>query len=341
MTVDERSSEIDDLVELNDRRLERLIRSGGSTFEVELEGLLEQADPLIDTIIGRYTRARGLPSRTDGEDVKSATHLRLISKLRRTATSKEDAIADFLNYVATLTYNGLNDHLRRLYPARTRLKNRLRYTLKHDRRLAIWMTEGVVAAGLSAWEGSPEPLPAVPLNAAEATGTMRNADRAGDALVALFRQIGHPVDLEALLSFTSDVWNIADDEMTPAHELMISVEGTGADVQTELRQYLHALWPEIRELPVLQRRALLLNLRSTNTVNVLSLIVVTGTASFDDVAMILGIPPDELAAFWNDLPLDDLRIATMLNMNRQQVINLRKAARERLTRRMSRFIARK
>jgi DNA-binding CsgD family transcriptional regulator len=43
----------------------------------------------------------------------------------------------------------------------------------------------------------------------------------------------------------------------------------------------------------------------------------------------------ELARIWKDLPLADQDIATRLDLNRQQVINLRKSARERLGRRLA------
>jgi hypothetical protein len=46
------------------------------------------------------------------------------------------------------------------------------------------------------------------------------------------------------------------------------------------------------------------------------------------------MPAEELARMWNDLPIDDMRIATRLGIKRQQVINLRKAARARLARRL-------
>jgi hypothetical protein len=42
---------------------------------------------------------------------------------------------------------------------------------------------------------------------------------------------------------------------------------------------------------------------------------------------------DDLAGLWHELPLDDRRIAERLAVTRQQVINLRKAARARLARR--------
>jgi hypothetical protein len=48
----------------------------------------------------------------------------------------------------------------------------------------------------------------------------------------------------------------------------------------------------------------------------------------------MGVTTDKLAEIWNDLPLDDLRIASMLGVSRQQVINFRKSARVKLSRRM-------
>ena len=48
----------------------------------------------------------------------------------------------------------------------------------------------------------------------------------------------------------------------------------------------------------------------------------------------LALSVERLAEFFNRLPLDDATIAEHLNLTRQQVINLRKSARERLARRL-------
>jgi hypothetical protein len=58
--------------------------------------------------------------------------------------------------------------------------------------------------------------------------------------------------------------------------------------------------------------------------------------SSDDIAGALEISRDRLAALWDQLPMDDLSLAATLNLTRQQVINLRKAARARLSRRLQR-----
>jgi len=107
-----------------------------------------------------------------------------------------------------------------------------------------------------------------------------------------------------------------------------------AAVAFERRTYLHRLWEEIRALPPRQAAALLLNLRDAKGANAVSLLPLTGVASLRDIAGTLGMPALELAALWSRLPLDDATIAGTLGLSRQQVINLRKAARQRLARRM-------
>ncbi|MFI5179332.1 MAG: hypothetical protein ACHQO8_12240, partial [Vicinamibacterales bacterium] len=63
----------------------------------------------------------------------------------------------------------------------------------------------------------------------------------------------------------------------------------------------------------------------------------TGIATIRQIAEVLDIPALDLAALWSELPLDDTRIGARLKLTRQQVINLRKSARERLSRRMAPF----
>ena len=52
------------------------------------------------------------------------------------------------------------------------------------------------------------------------------------------------------------------------------------------------------------------------------------------MAAAVGLSPESLAELWNRLPLEDTGLAEILDVTRQQVINLRKSARERLARRM-------
>src|SRR6185436_12976626 len=118
-----------------DPRLESLAAARGEEVDREIECLiLRVAQPLIVSILSRYKGPAAGLSPQDIDDLTSTILLRLVAKLR-TLTGEAEPIAEFERYVATLTYNAVNDHLRRVFPARTRLKNRLRYTLLHDRRL--------------------------------------------------------------------------------------------------------------------------------------------------------------------------------------------------------------
>ena len=105
------------------------------------------------------------------------------------------------------------------------------------------------------------------------------------------------------------------------------------------RRYVLRLWSEIRELPPNQRIALLLHSRDGRGYPVIQLVQVTGIAFFPELAGVLGVSEQKLAELWNQLPLDDNSIAEMLGCTRQQVINLRKVARERLARRVKLFDA--
>jgi hypothetical protein len=102
----------------------------------------------------------------------------------------------------------------------------------------------------------------------------------------------------------------------------------------ERRTYLVRLWEEIRKLPPRQAAALLLNLRDGQGRNAAALLPLTGIATLREMATAVGLSPESLAGLWNRLPLEDTGLAEILGVTRQQVINLRKSARERLARRM-------
>jgi hypothetical protein len=84
----------------------------------------------------------------------------------------------------------------------------------------------------------------------------------------------------------------------------------------------------------------LLNFKDGRGQDLVSLLPYTRTATIEQIAEAIEFPLVEFIGLWNKLPLDDATIAGLLGATRQQVINLRKCARERLERRMSAVIAR-
>jgi hypothetical protein len=108
--------------------------------------------------------------------------------------------------------------------------------------------------------------------------------------------------------------------------------------QVEKRMFLQRLWEEVRQLPLNQRVALLLNLRDSQGRGCIALFPAAGIATVRELSETLGISSEELAELWSELPLEDASIAERLRLTRQQVINTRKSARERLKRRLKGFI---
>jgi DNA-directed RNA polymerase specialized sigma24 family protein len=101
------------------------------------------------------------------------------------------------------------------------------------------------------------------------------------------------------------------------------------------RSALVEVWREIALLPPRQRIALLLGLRDETGSPIASLLILLRIATFDDLAVAVELTSGQLAAIWDQLPLPDSAIAERLDLSRQQVINLRKSARERLARRLA------
>ena len=273
-------------------------------------------------------RFHGQLNEDDGADITSTVVLRLIRRLGE-ESPEIDSLDDF---VATLTYNAAYDFLRRRYPERTRHKNRLRYVLLHDDRLAMWNGPSGSMTGLAQWRGAND-VSTIELTRDDATHRMLDRTATADALVAIFEWNGQPLLLNDLARVTAELWLVTEAETVD--DAAAVDPGPDPTQQIEQRQYLQSLWREIRELRVSQRRALMLNLRDSEGINALSLFAFVGVATFDEIAAALELDASRLAELWPRLPLSDLLIAEMLGVNRQQVINLRRSARERLNRRMN------
>jgi hypothetical protein len=165
----------------------------------------------------------------------------------------------------------------------------------------------------------------------------------GGALAAIFNCLGSPVEFDELVSGLAALLQIRDQpiESTDQNEDAVGFAVAGeldTAWQTEKRIFLQRLWQEVGQLPLNQRAALLLNLKDAGGRGCIALFPATGIATLGQLAEILEISVEELAVLWNELPLEDARIAEMLRLTRQQVINARKSARERLTRRLKGFI---
>jgi RNA polymerase sigma factor (sigma-70 family) len=290
-----------------------------------LARIAEGAQPLIDRTLIRL--CGGWLRHEEIADLRSTVLLRLMLRLQRTDAVP---IAHFESFLAVLTSNAVNDYLRRRYPERTRLKNRLRYLFTNHGDFAMWNAAGIPVCGLRQWprtDAVPAPLEQVRGELPDAAFDDRDS---AAAMAAILQTIGRPVMLDDLVALVHDFR--ADRQLEAVDVERIADPAPTADAILEHRDALEVLWHEIQRLPRPQRAALLLNLRDADGGNALGLLVLLGVATLDAVAAAIGIATDALAAVWSRMPLDDLEIGRQLSLSRQQVINLRKAARRRLER---------
>jgi len=315
----------------------------------------EQVEPTVRPILGSrlqpYFRRSDLNQDcSDIEEVYHDVQLRLIKRLRALKQDPTDKpITNLHNYVAAIARNTCDEYLRRKYPLRRSLKDKVRHCLTNHSEFTLWEdTEHVWLAGLAGWEnrwGAVSEFTATSDELYERLGTQLQAVdvqrlKLHELMMAIFKIALAPIELDHFTALVATLWGIEDHAVQSfdggGYVSFDQTVDTGADQErvTEQRQMLQLLWREICELPRRHRVALLLNLNSAHGVNVILLLPATGIATFEQISQALEIPPADFELMWADLPLDDLRIAAYLGASRQQVINLRKTARDRLLRSM-------
>jgi hypothetical protein len=309
----------------NDRRLDPILDSSNAAErEAAITNLLSaEAYWRVDRILERRFRRSGLAAH-HLEDVRAEVLLRIVNRLHRLSLDRTlEPMQDFPAYVSVVAFNTFDDFLRRVHPLRAKLKNRVRYLVAHDPRFALWSAGGVLVCGLRQWQGNapadvepPSPETARDLRA---------------ALEWLFAQTGNAIELDAAVAALGRVALPETEQARSIGEQQTATHDAHAEV--ERRQSLQQLWSEIAQLPLRQRLALLLGARDASGESVLRLLRAANIASLRAMAETLEMKAEEFAALWRDLPLDDLSIAKLLDTNRQNVINLRRSARERLRRR--------
>jgi hypothetical protein len=290
------------------------------------EALFARAISVIDAVIRR--RCRNWKSVGDvPSEVRGEVLLRLLRRLR----DRDSAPIDHLDeYIAGITSRAIDEFVRAALPEWSRLKHRVRYVLDHDDRFAISLFadgRSVCTVAVPSVLGrrrvrsqAAETLARMMLDVLrQQEVTLRESDMTIDELVneiAARTGVGDPLRADATLISTPRV-----------------VE---PDARIESVQTLRALWIEIVDLPRRQRLALLLNARDAAGDSVLRLFIAARVVTPREVALAVELRDSEVEPLIGRLPMPDADIAQWLQVTRQQVINLRRTARDRLARRTSR-----
>jgi DNA-directed RNA polymerase specialized sigma24 family protein len=338
-----------------DPDVEALCKAATDADAAELLRVLicHRVTPIVTDIVRR--RMRDARDRQEHDDLVHEAILQLLVKLRRMRTLPHEApIADLASYAAVVADRACSAHLRRKMPQRSRLKNRVRYAVTRDPALGVSeQGRGDWLCGLSSW---PQPwttsglqrLQELRVGGRAAAGFAIGRDDPArlplpTLIERLLRFAGGPVDLDDLVSAAATMLALTDQppvtrgsDRDDSADWPRAVADPARPIVDRLGDaaFLAALWRELRELPINQRTVLLLNLRDGDGHDLTSLLPLVGVAGLGEIAACLDMAVEELRSLWHQLPLDDFAIAARLSLKRQQVINLRKSARERLARRL-------
>jgi len=280
----------------------------------------------------------------DSEDVQNNVVLKLLSVLRDCKHDPDfKSIGNFRSYVAVTAYNACNEYLRQKYPQRHSLKNQLRYLFTHFPQLAMWNDrDGRAVCGLIEMKDQK----GTPASQGEIFSLVNRVHSLGldnppliESVIAILKLLNTSIELDDLVSLVAEAKGIKDEVAQTEGEGESLLEqladaSPGIDRSVEQRFHLKRLWQEICELPLQQRTALLLNLKDENGKSQIEMLPFTGVATIRQIAGVLETGDEEFARLWNELPMEDAQIAKRLNLTRQQIINLRKAARQRLAKKM-------
>jgi DNA-directed RNA polymerase specialized sigma24 family protein len=290
------------------------------------------------------------------DDVMGDVRVRLVRKLWSLRRGADEPIENFHGYVAITAERACYAFFRQQFPERTRFRNRVRYAVAHHAETTLtrdphgrWLCGRRGAPRRIAASGSAQAFFDDPQSWCAGAGL----DGAGlgsagldvaaplpTLIAGILARFEDAVELDRLVDALGVVLGIVQTRQVPAHstvsDAMDDIPDTAAGIGDvlEQRDRLLRVWNEIVELPARQRAALLLNLRDPEGGAVLQMLPSTGVVAEPRIAAALGMDLAQLTRVWNRLPLDDLSIAAMLRVTRQQVINLRKSARARLARRL-------
>lgn len=316
--------------------------------------VVEVAAPIIRRVVSAKTGA--LPSARSGtgglleaEDIAADAQAALVKRLL--ALRQEgggSGVRNFRGYCAAAAQRSWIDQLRLVRPGRARLLHQVRYLLGESRRVsgfALWAAPDDPAlelGGFSAWQtaGTPratdERLRALADDpaafVADALPDVRDAAQLSPArlLAIVLDRLGGPAPVDDLVDAVGRLWDDAEsgarDPLPPLEELPSSTPGP--DEAAGWNDCLRWLWEQIPQLSPPQRLAFVLHSPVTREWEHV------GIATRAQIAAVLGIPLVEFELLWPDIPLPDAATAARLSVAAQNVINLRKAARIALGRKL-------
>ena len=200
----------------------------------------EQIEPIVKRGVGYklgFYRPRngGNSHRPEFDEIYNDIQVRLLMRLRALKQDPaQNRIANLRGYVATVTRNTCDEYLRRKYPLRRSLKDRVRHHLHSHSEFVVWEdAEHNLVAGLSArHDRACAAADHLPVTGSQLREVLHEefADRrfsataTQDLLSAIFAIANAPLDLDQLTALVAELWAIED---LPPEPLDANVSAAG------------------------------------------------------------------------------------------------------------------
>ena len=287
----------------------------------------------------------------DAEDLCHDVIARLMRHLEFLRIRRDPVgIRDFSQYAGRVAVNACNDYLRQRYPARARLKDKLRDLLERHPDFALWRSESgfeELWCGFTVWRQM------ALTNAAgdrlrrllDGSDESRNVTLSelthrplADVVAELFKCGAGPLEFEALLGGIASLLGIKGESFQEFDEEY--VRGTTRDPEDvlsaesalERRALLGRLWEALKEMPLPQRTVFFFGFRDCSGDDLLSLMLDANTATPVEIAEQLGFSAAALMSVWREMPLDNAAMEALLGFSRQHINKLRFRAHQILRR---------
>jgi RNA polymerase sigma factor (sigma-70 family) len=282
----------------------------------------------------------------DFEDLYSETKTRLVSylyDLKAGATSS--TCKDFRSYVAAIAHNVCHDYFRQMYPARARLRKKLRDLLDAHPDFALWQTKdqnkaewvcgfdswqsGKISSGSNAWLQRFYENPEIATEGLASGGDIQCME-SDELLASLFEEVGEPIALTDVVNVVSDIRGVKDlpiaslDADGSSLSLRLPDSTIRIDSVLEMREPLALFWQGVSELPHDQFTAYLLYARDSFGEDLINLLLAAEITTESEMAKLLAMSLDEFRDLrLKKLPLDNKDISKKLGVTVERVYKLR------------------
>jgi RNA polymerase sigma factor (sigma-70 family) len=311
-----------------------------------------RAAPLIRQVLRRrlafYVSARGVnENNQDAEDLYQEALMRVVQVLDRLESSSPVEIENFDLYVSRIASNTCTDFLRARSPARTRLKEGLRYLLKRHKELVSWEHDGEILCGFALWQNTRKSVFSHQSfqdleTKLDSFQSLHFADEnvrlapVSQIVAELFHWIGGPIEIDALVRMTAYLLDIKDEQLeslddpSPRWDVYFLLSNQSHQSDVEANELLARLWQAVIQLPAEQRDAFAMSFEDAAGQDLFTVLRAAEIVNWDELAQGMGRSIQEVAWLRLRMPMDGASVADELKASRENVYKWRFRAIRRL-----------